>query len=346
MMENGSNPSISVVIPLYNGAQYIRRSVESVLAQTYDDFELIVVDDGSADRGGDIVLEFTDPRVRLVQQENAGVSAARNKGIAEGRGKYIAFLDADDAWDAGFLDAVVNLTTLYPQAGIYGTGYRMVYSKGPVVEVTAEEAINQDRHLLITDYLYRANGGSLINASGIMIPRRIFKELGDFKVGEHHGEDLEMWARIALRYPIGYDTRVLFSFYQTGMIKKKRFHKLPKYEPHVRMLQAFLNNTPDSLVTQKIIRAHIKDQYLKSCFWFISNSSRAATLVFMKDNHAEVWAPLLNKLIKIKTLWPLMRFVAWINRVLKSRLVMKFLGGKYVSHGVLQRIRDSGFRFV
>lgn len=112
------------------------------------------------------------------------------------------------------------------------------------------------------------------------------------------------------------------------------------------MLQAFLNNTPDSLVTQKIIRAHIKDQYLKSCFWFISNSSRAATLVFMKDNHAEVWAPLLNKLIKIKTLWPLMRFVAWINRVLKSRLVMKFLGGKYVSHGVLQRIRDSGFRFV
>ena len=339
-------PLISVVIPLYNGAQYIHRSIQSVLDQSYTEFELIVVDDGSDDGGGDIVLEFTDTRLRLVRQENAGVSAARNKGIAEGRSKYIAFLDADDEWNAGFLDAVVNLTNKYPQAGIYGAGYRMVFPKGPVVEVTAEEAINQQTWLLVTDYFYRSNGGSLIHASGVMIPRHIFEELGSFKVGEHHGEDLEMWARIALHYPIGYDTRILFSFHQTGMIKKKRFHKLPKYEPHVRMLQAFLNNTPGSLVNQKIIRAHIKDRYLKSCFWFISNSSRAATLVFTKDNHAEVWAPLVNKLIRIPPLWPFMRFVAWIYRVPKSRLVMKFRGGKYVSHGVLQRTCDSGFRFV
>ena len=335
-------PLISVVIPLYNGAQYIRRSIQSVLDQSYTEFELIVVDDGSVDGGGDIVREFTDTRLRLVRQENAGVSAARNKGIAEGRSKYIAFLDADDEWNAGFLDAVVNLTTQYPQAGIYGAGYRLVFPKGPVVEVTAEEAINQQTSLLVTDYFYRANGGGLINASGVMIPRRIFDELGVFKVGEHHGEDLEMWARIALRYSIGYDTHILFSFYQTGMDNKKRFEKLPKYEPHVSMLQAVLVNTPGSLVNEKIIRAHITDRYLKSSFWFISNSSRADTLVFTKDNHAEVWVPLLNKLIRIPPLWPFMKFVAWIYRVSKARLLLKILGGKHVTHGVLQRLATVG----
>lgn len=103
----------------------------------------------------------------------------------------------------------------------------MVFPKGPVVEVTAEEAINQQTWLLVTDYFYRSNGGSLIHASGVMIPRHIFEELGAFKVGEHHGEDLEMWARIALHYPIGYDTRILFSFHQTGMIKKKDFISYP-----------------------------------------------------------------------------------------------------------------------
>ena len=336
---------ITVVIPLYNGAQYIRRSVQSVLEQSYNHFELIVVDDGSVDSGGDIVLGFPDPRLRLVRQENLGVSAARNKGIEEGKGNYFAFLDADDEWDHEFLMAMVTLTEKYPQAGIYGSGYRMVYPQGPTVEVTAMEANKNKPSLLVTDYFYRANGGCLINASDIMIPCRIFKELGAFKVGEHHGEDLEMWARIALRYPIGYDTRILSSFYQTGIDNKIRFQILPKYEPHIRMLQGVVNNTSGSLVNQKIIRAYIKDRYLKSCFWFITNTSRAATLVFSKDNRTEV-LPLLNKLIRIRPLWPFMWFVAWIYRASKSRLVMKLLGGKYVSHGVLTRTRDSGFKFA
>ena len=92
-------PLITVIIPLYNGEKYIRRSVESVLAQTYIHFELIVVDDGSTDSGGDVVKQIYDPRLHLKHQINMGVSAARNKGIAEGKGKYFAFLDADDEWN-------------------------------------------------------------------------------------------------------------------------------------------------------------------------------------------------------------------------------------------------------
>jgi glycosyltransferase involved in cell wall biosynthesis len=143
------SPSITVVIPLYNGAQFITRSVKSVLGQTYPDFELIVVDDGSKDGGGELVREFKDSRLRLIRQVNAGVSAARNKGIKEGKGRYFAFLDADDEWDVGFLAAAIQLAVAFPRAGIYGTGYRMVYPKGPAVEITAQEVLNGQTTLLV-----------------------------------------------------------------------------------------------------------------------------------------------------------------------------------------------------
>src|ERR1035441_8596585 len=97
--------SISVVIPLYNKAPYVGRALSSVFRQTIQDFECIVVDDGSTDGGGDLVEKMSDPRLRLVRQANGGVSRARNQGINLARHPLIAFLDADDEWLPGFLEA-------------------------------------------------------------------------------------------------------------------------------------------------------------------------------------------------------------------------------------------------
>ena len=333
-------PKITVVIPLYNGARYIRRSVKSVLEQSHPDFELVVVDDGSTDGGGEVVLGFTDPRLRLVRQENRGVSAARNRGIAEGRGSYVAFLDADDAWDAGFLDAVVHLSYRYPQAGIYATGYRMVFPKGAGVEVTAAEVLHQVSTVLITDYFYRTVSDNIINASGVMIPRRIFEEVGVFKVGELQGEDAEMWARIALRYPIGYTTSVLFSIYQTGMDNKPRFKNRQKYSPKVTMLQEVLTRSQHSIADHEIIRSHIQCSLVKMCMWSIINYDRLGTLEIMKNSQASRWAPLLNRLIQIMPLWPLLRIMAWGYRGMKSRIAIKMCGGRRVSYGVMMKLID------
>ena len=102
-------PQVSVVIPLYNKAPYIDRALRSVLAQTFQDFEVIIVDDGSTDGGAKIVKSTTDKRIKLIQQKNSGVSAARNRGIQESKSKLIAFLDADDEWKSRFLEVILRL---------------------------------------------------------------------------------------------------------------------------------------------------------------------------------------------------------------------------------------------
>lgn len=115
---------VSVIVPLYNKAPFVSRALDSVLAQTFGDFELIVVDDGSTDGGDRVVEARAEPRVRLVRQPNAGPGAARNRGAAEARGELLAFLDADDEWEAGYLaEAVRRLDACGPGVATVTSGY-------------------------------------------------------------------------------------------------------------------------------------------------------------------------------------------------------------------------------
>lgn len=328
----------SVVIPVYNAAPYIVRALLSVFHQTEQGFEVIVVDDGSTDGGGEIVRAIRDPRLRILRQENAGVSAARNKGIYEAVGEYIAFLDADDEWDPGFLTAVVALSNQYPQAGIFASAYRMVFPKGPSVEITAIEASNQKTSLLITDYFYRATGG-IINSSGVVIPRKILDEIGGFITGEHHGEDLELWARIALRYPIAYDTHVLFSFHQTVNTEKKRFREMPKHDPKVRMLSRYLHKLgARELLDRKVILSHITQYLTQQCFCLILNGDRASILQYIEGSEVECFLPMFYRLLQIRILWPVMKVISYLYVYSQSRTVMKYTNNKRVSRGVLYRL--------
>ena len=118
-----SEPAVSAVIPLYNKADYIGRALDSVFAQSFTDYELIVVDDGSTDGGGDIVRAYSDPRLRLVCQENAGPGSARNRGLREARGALVAFLDADDEWLPEFLAKAVYYLRDNEDVAAFTQGY-------------------------------------------------------------------------------------------------------------------------------------------------------------------------------------------------------------------------------
>ena len=199
-------PAVSVVIPLYNKGPYIARALTSVLAQTFQDFEVIVVDDGSTDDGAAVVSGFDDPRIRLIQQENRGVSAARNRGIEAARAELVAFLDADDEWMAGHLEVLLRLRDNYPEAGAYGTAY-LVKEKDSTIQIPSfgVEMPQGPWEGLLPNYFKAAfPAPSPISSSVVAIPKCILNEMGGFNTNAWYGEDVDLWGRIALKYPIAF----------------------------------------------------------------------------------------------------------------------------------------------
>lgn len=141
--------SISVVIPLYNKGPYISRTLNSALSQTKLPGEIIVVDDGSTDGGGEIVQQMNNPLIRLVTQENKGVSVARNVGISLAKGELIAFLDADDEWKPRFLEVISDMRRLYPQAGAYASAFDLIDPKGRKLVKKFKGVSTDSKHQLI-----------------------------------------------------------------------------------------------------------------------------------------------------------------------------------------------------
>ena len=191
-------PPISVVIPLYNKEREVGAAVRSVLAQSVLPLEVIVVDDGSTDNGAAVVRAIQSPLLRLLTQPNAGVSAARNLGIAESKGEYIALLDADDAWEAGFLAEITAMTEAFPGCGIYCTGFSVI-SNGKALP-----AAGGQQRGIVKNFFRDSAHRYIAIPSACCIPKRVFDTVGGFPDGMKIGEDLHMWIRIARRYPVCY----------------------------------------------------------------------------------------------------------------------------------------------
>ena len=223
----------SIIIPLYNKEPYVAKAVNSVLSQTYPDFELVIMDDGSKDESYDVASKAIEGRenCHIHRQENAGVSMARNNAAALSRGDYLCFLDADDWWDPNFLTEMSGLIDVCPDAGIYGTGYTIVNekkNKTRVAPIAVEPGF--ERGYINYCRVYSKTLAMPLWTGAVCIPRAIFNEMQGFPKGIKLGEDFLLWMKIALKYKVAILNKPL-SFYNQDVEAVNRGVVRKGYDP-------------------------------------------------------------------------------------------------------------------
>ena len=229
----------SVIIPLYNKAAYVEKAIRSVAAQTFREFEVIVVDDGSTDDGMEIVQRLiavlSPPKggFRGASQLNSGVSTARNNGVALANYPYICFLDADDWWAPTYLEEMKQMIDEFPDAGIYGSSYYIVKNGRE-----RPAAIGVEPGFVKGTINYcRVYARTLIMPICIgtaVIPKAIFDEQKGFKTTLKLGEDFDLWIRIALRHKVALLNKPLAYYNQDVELKNRAIGKLQN--PAIHML--------------------------------------------------------------------------------------------------------------
>lgn len=204
---------ISVVIPLYNKAGQVAQTLRSVLGQTFGRFEVVIVDDGSTDGSADEARSVHDERIRLVSQQNAGVSAARNRGVAEARYDLIAFLDADDEWKPDYLETQYNLYCKYPECSIFACNYEFRNADGRVTPTILRKLPFEGEDGILSNYFEVAScSHPPLWTSAVMVRKQALQAVGGFPLGIRSGEDLLTWARLAVKYKIAFSRKPLATF--------------------------------------------------------------------------------------------------------------------------------------
>ncbi len=208
-------PRVSVIVPLYNKVAEVQRAIDSIFAQTTQDFELVIVGGGSTDGSLDVIKKYeNDSRYHLIHQVSKGVSGARNEGISSASAEFITFLDADDAWLPQYLETIMKLNEKYPKAGIFATAY---YIDNPQKNnrdmICCSDVTKTFEGLLPSYYHAISTGPHPIITPGVGIPKSILNQIGGFDEKLSIGEDLDLWARIALYHPVAYSATPLWIYY-------------------------------------------------------------------------------------------------------------------------------------
>ena len=198
-------PKISVVIPLYNKEKSVASTLRTVLNQTFTDYEIVIVNDGSTDNSVAEVEKIYDARIRLINQQNAGVSAARNRGIEEANGELIAFLDADDEWKPEYLATQYHLFQKYPECSVFACNYVFRDAVGKMTPTILRKIPFSGENGILTNYFEVACcSHPPLWTSAVVIRKIALQTIEGFPIGIKTGEDLLTWAKLACRYQIAY----------------------------------------------------------------------------------------------------------------------------------------------
>jgi glycosyltransferase involved in cell wall biosynthesis len=190
-----SNGLASIIIPNFNHAQYLGAAIQSVLKQTYGNFEIIVVDDGSTDNSREVVARFGE-QVRYIWQENQGLSAARNTGIRAAQGAFVGVLDADDMYELSFLSTLISILEANPDAGAVYCGYRFVdHKNNPLPQIEARQIPAEQLYQDLVD-------GNFLVPESMLVRRHCYEQVGPFDETLRALEDWDMWLRTTSRFRV------------------------------------------------------------------------------------------------------------------------------------------------
>lgn len=202
-------PYFTIVIPVYNKENFIGKTLESVLKQTYADFEVIIVNDGSTDNSETIIQTFKDRRIQFFSKENEGVAVARNFGIEKAQGDYICFLDADDYWYSNFLETMHSYSQKLPEQKVFACAIKVETENKTF---PANYSIEKKSDFEVVDFFTASQKECVLWTSSSVFHKSVFESVGNFDTNIKKGEDTELWIRIGLQYSIVFLWQILAQY--------------------------------------------------------------------------------------------------------------------------------------
>ena len=257
-------PNISVIIPAYNCGRYVSETVESVLAQTYQDYEIIIVDDGSTDNTKDVLAKFVDAypnKVKYIFQQNAGEGGARNQGIKESIGDYVAFLDSDDIWLPTKLEKQMALVDSLEDKDVVVFGDQYHFNDNGEILAKSMFNILKPHNGFIFEKLLSEN---FITTQTVMVKKSLFNNVGYFKQGMKYCADFDMWLRLAKDYKFYYVEDVVAGYRIHLAQVSGNIHKMREF--HLMVVNEALSNIKSNVILTNSVLAdqHFKYGYV---FW-------------------------------------------------------------------------------
>jgi len=216
-------PKFSVIISVYNKGKYIKKTLESVLNQSIQDFEICIVNDGSRDNSESIINKIDDSRIHYHYQKNKGASAGRNLALKNSTGDYKAFLDADDLWDEDHLLEIEKLIQLFPLNKVFSTSLKIEDSTG--IYPATYDIPNQKYQSL--NFFKNSLADPILSGSTTVIHKSIMEEIGIFDENISSGQDTDYWIRIGLKYDVAFSKKItaIYTFVPNSLSQKKfEFH--------------------------------------------------------------------------------------------------------------------------
>lgn len=228
----------SVIIPLYNKENYVENTLKSVLDQSFQDFEVLIIDDCSTDKSKQKVSPFVCEKIKIIQhQTNKGLSASRNTGIQNSNSNFLAFLDADDTWDKNYLEKIYELTQKFPEAHLFATHYLEIYSENIAVK-TSSNLKNFNKDGIVPDFFESNLHQNIYCPSSLCVKKEVFEKIGGYDTKINYGEDVDFNIRANCSFQLAYSNtalvnNIMFSENKitNSSLKDKTITNFDFYEP-------------------------------------------------------------------------------------------------------------------